>query len=158
MPIARQMAAKGSNPRRSPIGRTIRPRIKLTRPKAPTMTLAQTRHSLSSASRSAGIGGRSIDTGSASGVDSVNERRVLVDEEELGDGISVGGDHQEEDQPIPKGEAVERARQPERRMDGEGVTHAPIDLVRTAVKRGEIPNEEDRKSTRLNSSHLGISY
>src|SRR5690606_30201151 len=143
MPAARQIAAKGSKPASLLAGSSRKPRPRLTSTKPPTATLAQTRHGLSSASCSAGTAGRSGVISPSQG-GAVNERRLAFEEAELRERVAVGDDHQEQDETVPKGEPVQGVRQPPRRMDGEGVAHAPIDGPGAAEEIREKPDEQKR--------------
>src|ERR1700687_4830033 len=81
---------------------------------------------------------------STSEIDAVDERRVRVEEKELRDGVSVGCDHQEENQPVPKREAIEGVWHPDWWVRGERVAHPPVDLDGPAIKHGEVPDEQQR--------------
>ncbi len=101
------MIAKGLNPGCSPDGTTMSPSTRLTSAEPPMASHAQRRQARSTASCSDGVRGICDAMGSASEVHAVNEGGMLLDEEELRDGISIGDHHQEDHQRVPEGEAVE---------------------------------------------------
>src|SRR5215218_5367393 len=76
---------------------------------ATTITVAPTRQGLSTSFRSGGApAGVSRSGGTAMSAQLVHKRLRGRIDEELGDGISVGEQHQQRDQDVPEPEAVER--------------------------------------------------